>query len=334
MHVIDYEGIMKELRDLGATRVLIQSPEGLRKEAEALADFLEARGLEVILQGNVNYGACDPADHEAKLLGCDALVHLGHSKIPMALEVPTIFVPAFAEVDVVEALRKNMRDIRKLGERIGLVTTVQHVNSIERAISFLEGEGLRVIVGRGDSRVAWPGQVLGCNFSAARVDADGMLFVGSGYFHPVGLAITVKKPVLAVNPYSGDSFWVSEEAERLVRRRWAQIALAMDARRFGVITSSKKGQLRLAEARRVAELLRKNGREAKLIVMNTVSYPELEGFDFDAYVVVACPRIAIDDAENWRKPVLTPPEVELMLGLRDEYGFDEIQGVRRELQNR
>jgi len=266
----------------------------------------------------------------AKLLGCDALIHLGHSYMRLHLEVPTIFVPAFAKVDVVPALEKNLKEIKKLGRRIALVTTAQHIHELGKAREFLEKQGFEVVIGRGDSRVSWPGQVLGCNFSAAKVDADGVLFIGAGYFHPLGVALAVKRPTLAINPYSGDAIWMDDEAERLVRKRWAQIAKAMDAQSFGVVVSTKKGQLRLAEARKVMELLRKHGREVRLVAMDHISYQKLEGFSFDAYVVVACPRVPIDDYENWRKPVLTPREVELLLGLKEEYEFDEILGAERD----
>nr|WP_148236250.1 diphthamide biosynthesis enzyme Dph2 [Pyrococcus yayanosii] len=330
MHEVPFEEVLSDLRRLGARRVLIQSPEGLRREAEELAEFLEREGIEAILHGEVNYGACDPADAEAKRLGCDALIHLGHSYMRLSLEVPTIFIPAFARVDVVLALERNLREIKKLGRRIILVTTAQHIHQLRRARAFLEKAGFKVVIGRGDSRVSWPGQVLGCNFSAARLDGDGILFIGAGTFHPLGVALATGKRVLAVNPYSGDALWMDEMAERFIRKRWAQIAKAMDARRFGVVVSTKKGQLRLAEASRIVRLLREHGREAMLIAMDEISYSKLEGFSFDAYVVVACPRVPIDDVENWRKPVLTPPEVEILLGLRTDYKFDEIRGRERD----
>ncbi|WP_456423722.1 diphthamide biosynthesis enzyme Dph2 [Thermococcus sp.] len=329
MHEVPWKEILHELKKLGAGCVLIQSPEGLRKEAEELARFLGENGIEAILHGEVNYGACDPADREAKLLGCNALIHFGHSYMRLHLEVPTLFVPAFARVEVVPALEKNLGEIKRLGKRIALVTTTQHIHKLGEAREFLEERGFKVVIGKGDSRVSWPGQVLGCNFSSAKVEADGVLFIGSGYFHPLGVALATKKPTLAVNPYSGDALWMNEEAERLVRRRWAQIAKAIDARRFGVVVSTKKGQLRLKEAKRIIKLLREHGRKAELIAMDHISYSKLEGFSFDAYVVVACPRVPIDDYENWRKPVLTPREVELLLGIRDDYEFDEITGVER-----
>ncbi|ASJ11679.1 diphthamide biosynthesis enzyme Dph2 [Thermococcus thioreducens] len=329
MHEVSSREILKTLRELNAERVLIQTPEGLKREAQSLADFLEENGIEAIISGDINYGACDPADREAKLLGCDALIHLGHSYMRLHLEVPTIFIPAFAGVDVVPALEKNLGEVRKLGKRIALVTTAQHIHQLRRAKEFLEGKGFEVLIGKGDSRVSWPGQVLGCNFTAAKVDAEGVLFIGAGYFHPLGVAVATGKPTLAVNPYSGDAMWMDRESERLIRKRWAQIAKAMDAQKFGVVTSTKKGQLRLAEAKRIVNLLREHGKYARLIAMNHINYPALEGFDFDAYVVVACPRVPIDDYENWRKPVLTPAEVEVLLGLREDYAFDEILGAER-----
>ena len=188
MYELHEREVLEKLRELNAKRVLIQTPEGLKKEAQFLAEFLEENGIESLISGEVNYGACDPADKEAKMLGCDALIHLGHSYMVLNLEVPTIFIPAFAKVDVIEALSKNISEIRKLGKRIALVTTVQHIKDLQKAKEFLENEGFEVKVGKGDGRVSFPGQVLGCNFSAAKVEADGVLFIGAGYFHPIGVA--------------------------------------------------------------------------------------------------------------------------------------------------
>ncbi|WP_324736674.1 diphthamide biosynthesis enzyme Dph2 [Thermococcus sp. SY098] len=330
MHEIPFQEILQKIRELNAKKVLIQAPEGLKKEAQALAEFLENNGIEGIISGDVNYGACDLADRDAKMLGCDALIHLGHSYMQLNLEVPTLFVPAFAKADVVKALEKNLNEIKKLGRKIALVTTVQHIRDLERVKQFLEGKGFQVFIGKGDNRVSFAGQILGCNFTAARVgrDVDGILFIGAGYFHPIGVALATKKPTLAINPYSGDFAWIN--TERIARKRWGMIAKAYDAKKFGVIISIKRGQLRLGEAKRIMKLLKEHGREAQLIAMNYINPEALEGFDFDAYVVVACPRVPIDDAERWRKPILTPPEVELLLGLREEYEFDEILGGKRE----
>ena len=68
------------------------------------------------------------------------------------------------------------------------------------------------------------------------------------------------------------------------------------------------------------------GKEAVVIEMENVSPKKLDAFGLDAWVSTACPRIAIDDALLYEKPMLTFPELEVVLGLRewDDYEFDEI----------
>ena len=47
----------------------------------------------------------------------------------------------------------------------------------------------------------------------------------------------------------------------------------------------------------------------------------------DAFVSTACPRLAMDDYSRYDKPVLTPIEAEVALGIRewDDYVFDAIR---------
>jgi 2-(3-amino-3-carboxypropyl)histidine synthase len=49
-------------------------------------------------------------------------------------------------------------------------------------------------------------------------------------------------------------------------------------------------------------------------------------FKVDAFVSTACPRIAIDDALRYKRPMLTPIELEVALGVRawEDYAFDSI----------
>jgi 2-(3-amino-3-carboxypropyl)histidine synthase len=61
--------------------------------------------------------------------------------------------------------------------------------------------------------------------------------------------------------------------------------------------------------------------------MDNIEPERVDSFrGFDALVSTACPRIAIDDRSRYRIPILTPPEVEILLGTRaiGAYKFDEI----------
>ena len=55
--------------------------------------------------------------------------------------------------------------------------------------------------------------------------------------------------------------------------------------------------------------------------------PPAAGDPVDAFVNTACPRIAIDDSVKYAKPLLTPFELEVILGEKqweEGYQFDEI----------
>lgn len=91
--------------------------------------------------------------------------------------------------------------------------------------------------------------------------------------------------------------------------------------------SSKKGQKRLSLALNLKKLLEDSGREAFIIILDDISPGLLVPFrDLNAFVVSACPRMPIDDYHLYDKPILTPIELEIVLGKRgwEDYTLDEI----------
>ncbi len=80
-------------------------------------------------------------------------------------------------------------------------------------------------------------------------------------------------------------------------------------------------------ARILKEKIEDRGHEAYLILLENIRSELLMAFrDIDVFLVTACPRIAIDDAQIYEKPLITPHEMEIVLGLRDweDYQIDEI----------
>ena len=65
--------------------------------------------------------------------------------------------------------------------------------------------------------------------------------------------------------------------------------------------------------------------EAVLVAICEVTPAELLNLGFDCYVNTACPRLAYDDQVRFPVPVLSPPEFEILCGVRgwDEYAIDE-----------
>ncbi|WP_394357629.1 diphthamide biosynthesis enzyme Dph2 [Methanoculleus sp.] len=313
MSLIPVSDLIEKLRERGVRSVALQFPAGLARQAPGTAAALREAGFWVIVSGDPCYGACDLALDA--LAFADVLVHFGHAPVEERPDV--LYEPVRFDFDV-NALEKALPLLT--ARRIGLVTTVQHVHLLGAMTAFLREHGVEAVVAPGDGRTPSPGQVLGCNFAAARATgADEILFVGTGVFHPVGIRLATRARVVALDPYTREAQEV--DADRLVRRRAAVMEKARGAASFGIIVSTKSGQQRVDLARRLVALSDK----AVLVAMREVSPAEMLDLGFGAYVNTACPRLAYDDQVRFPVPVLTPPEFEILCRARawDDYAIDE-----------
>ncbi|PKK86210.1 MAG: diphthamide biosynthesis enzyme Dph2 [Thermoplasmata archaeon HGW-Thermoplasmata-1] len=330
------ESAVARIRDAGISSIGLQFPDGLRDHAAEFAEIFEREtGAGVVISASPCYGACDLADSEMKDAGAEALVHFGHAEIPeleSTYELPVFFVEAVSTCDVIPAVRNALAFLDG-GKRIGVVAPIQHARRIGEVAEFLSRNGFTPVVGKGDCRIACPGQLLGCNMTAGGEIAGGVdafLFVGSGNFHPLGLAVATGKRVVVADPHSGEARLaeLEELRDKVLRQRFAAITAAKDARSFGILVSTKPGQTRMALARSILRKLRSLGRSAHIIAMRQFTPDSLLYFrKLDAFVSTACPRIAIDDRSRYDVPMITPIELEIALGEREwgDYAFDEIK---------
>jgi 2-(3-amino-3-carboxypropyl)histidine synthase len=331
-YALDLGTICAQLKAKKYQRVGIQLPDGLRLYAIAIANYIERDAqVDVLLSGDTCYGACDLATESMAKLGADCILHFGHTPLHEDTNthsvVPTMFIELPAQMDVCTVVRKAVSSLPRC---VGIVTTCQHVHMLAEVKRILERAGFSPIIGKGDSRIKYDGQVLGCNFSSARAIStavDGYLFIGTGNFHPLGVALATGKPVIIADPYLNEVRTVAELRAQIIRERYGVITTAQNAEAFGIIISTKRWQFRAQLALRLREQLRTAGKTAHLLVMDNIEPERVDSFrGFDALVSTACPRIAIDDRSRYRIPILTPPEVEILLGTRaiGAYKFDEI----------
>ncbi|SNX87215.1 probable Diphthamide biosynthesis protein 1 [Melanopsichium pennsylvanicum] len=89
------------IRKASATCVALQMPEGLTLWATGIADIVERfTSATTVIMGDVTYGACCVDDYTAIALGCDMLVHYGHScLVPVdQTAIKTLYV--FVEISI------------------------------------------------------------------------------------------------------------------------------------------------------------------------------------------------------------------------------------------
>lgn len=318
MSVFDFEEerIKQEIAKLGAKRVLLQLPEGLKSEGPRLAKIIEGTGALPIISADPCYGACDLATAEAEQLGVDLIIHFGHAKLMKHETVPTIYVEARATVTVDDVVEESLPLLSKY-ERIGLATTVQHVQALGQAREILVRAGKTVIVGDA-GRMSYPGQVSGCDYSNVKSIADEVevfLFIGGGRFHALGIALSTFKPTLIADPYEKSVRSIDAEAQKILKQRWACVEEAKHAKVFGVLVGLKLGQKRFDEALRIKDIARRNGKQAFLFAIREILPEALMEFpQVDVYVNTACPRISLDAPSKFLKPVLTVNEFMVVFG--------------------
>jgi len=318
---IDFDALSKKVKNLGFQDILIQLPEGMQIYAEEIAENF--KNFNVFISSNPCYGACDIEVHPNMLT-----IQFGHSKIPN-IKYPEniIFVEAFSNAPFDNALNSFLKITNC--KNVGILASVQHIKAIEYVRSFLEEHNVHTLVGKGDSRITYPGQVLGCNFSAAREvkeHVDCFVFLGTGEFHALGAKIVSGKDVFVLDPYSRSVKKVDDE--NFLKRRYMAIARAKDAQKLGIIASSKIGQRRLKLAKNLKNMIERAGKRAYLIMADNI-VPENFYYGVDAYVNTACPRITYDDYSRFNKVVLSPIELLIALGIKDwsSFSFDEIVEV-------
>jgi 2-(3-amino-3-carboxypropyl)histidine synthase len=323
----DYEldRIVSAVEERDAATVGLQFPEGLKRRAPAVADDLrELLGDEVtvMISGQPCYGACDLDTFLMRRT--DVFVHFGHS--PMKESDKIIYVPLFSNVDPFPIMEDALAELEDPAETpaVGLVTTAQHMNRFEEMREWLESRGYEVHTRRGDDRLTHEGQVLGCNYASADVDAGQVLYVGGGKFHPLGLAMEhPDKHVVIADPVN--NVVTVADPDQFMKQRYASVHKAMDAETWGVIFCTKIGQGRWETAQEILD----DNDDAYLITMDEVTPDRLRNFDVDAFVNTGCPRITTDDGPRFHKPMLTPGEYEIAVGNKplDELEFDTFHGT-------
>ena len=308
--------LIEEIKKRKSKIVFLQFPEGLKPEGPRLALIVEKAGALPIISSDPCYGACDLAISEAKLLGADLIVHYGHTPMIVESDVPVVYIQVKANLGIKETIMKTLPYLQSWN-KIGLITTVQHIHQIDESKKLLEAAGKTIFVGN-VSHFKYSGQVLGCDFSNALVISDfveAYVFIGGGRFHAIGVTLATGKPTIIADPYEQIAYSIQEQVRRIIMQRWGNISEAKDAKKVGILVSLKPGQMKLSRAIELKKKLQKNKMTVILFAVREITPNVLIQFPgIDAFVNTACVRLTLDDSPNYDKPLLSINEALVMLG--------------------
>src|SRR3989344_1012436 len=170
--------------------------------------------------------------------------------------------------------------VKQIPPRYGIVAAIQETESLEHIRSQLK-----------DAIIA--GQILGCRQERAQAIADkvdGFLYIGTGFFHPIGLYLSTKKPILTYNPTDNTLKPLEQkDVDNFTKQRKASKLRFLKAETVGIIVSSKTGQNGIMSALRLKQ---RTDKKYYIFGVDTLNYSELQNFPFiQCWVNTACPRI-------------------------------------------
>ncbi|MEM3545324.1 MAG: diphthamide biosynthesis enzyme Dph2 [Nitrososphaerota archaeon] len=317
MYRIDFEKLDEWIRENNIQKVLIQAPLGLRLQLPLIVKYLREKKIKPIISTGKCWGACDVAYMEAKAIGADGIIHMGHAGFANNGELPVFYMECRITdpkplLDIVDKIPEA------IGEKktVGIGATIQWIDFLDLFLEKLEEKGVKCVIGRRSRKTPYRGQVVGCEYAClwSIIDEiDCSIIIGSR-FHGVGASITTPKPVYVVDPEMKRLYEVNSEAEEILKRRYAWIQVFKNSNRIGVLISTKPGQKKFSTAVKLKSILEECGKEADLLTVDELNVDQLDNLPYEAYVNTACPRLSIEDQMKFRSPLLLPSETLIACG--------------------
>ncbi len=203
-------------------------------------------------------------------------------------------------------------DASALPKNIGLATTVQFLDFVGKISQYLQMNGKNVFIDR--ARQKYEGQLLGCDVGGAdkvKDNVDAFLYIGTGLFHPLGIALRIDKEVFCYDPIRAVMSKIDRaQVERYNKKRKAAYMKFLGAAEIGILVSMKPGQNSFRKAIELKKQLRE--KNCYIFVFDTLDFNQLENFPFiECWVNTACNRI-LDDYSKFPKPVVDLSDIEKM----------------------
>ena len=311
--------VVSELNQRQPKTVLVQLPLGIKMDVLDIMAPLEkaSPNTRFIISGEHCWGGCDIDVEEAKAVGAELIVHFGHAPF-VKIEFPILYVYVEDTKDLLplaEKAKKFLTDYTK----IALVSSIQHIHIIEKIKQFFDQTEKTVFNPDKQGYAHVNGHVVGCEYGglkkSKKENAIEAVIVLGNQFHALGAALALPEtPVILLDTYNEDVVIMDEKREQIITQRAASIEKMKEAKTIGIIIGLKVGQ-KFGAYQLLKEGFEKMGKKVLLITMREMTPDKIYNFyTVDGFVELACPRIAVDDFERYKKPIITLKEALVVLG--------------------
>ncbi len=299
--------IEKSIIKHNAKVIALQVPEGLKTKVQAIAGQIEKLTVDVLIFADPCFGACDIPSMQMKNIGCDMIVHIGHSEMIKKHSLPIVYIEYFSDTDITEILEKEINQLKNY-KNIALATSIQHIKQLPKVSDLLKTHQKMVHIGK--PKIAKHlGQVLGCDQSAVisiQDKADCILYCGTGRFHALGIAKKTDLPVFLLSLEDKKIHTLKKEQFTLQKKNIIRKAKYDNAKVICIVATTKPGQMN-KNVVEIKKKIEKKGKRAFIVVMDVIKPESLLGMDYDIILNTACPRIEEDVV--FKKPIINATDI-------------------------
>lgn len=229
------------------------------------------------------------------------------------------------EIKLIGKLREKLKNIKTLA----LFASVQF-SRLDKFLEELKNLNIEVKTTRA-RRTDSETQILGCDcysdsFSEDIInESEAILYLGDGMFHPKALLLSQAKskkikPIIIFDPVANRIFEIDEaEIREQLKRYERNIRMYVNAKKIGILVTTKPGQQYLPLAKELKEKLKEEGKKPYIFIDDTFDLNTLENYSFiECWVNSGCPRIGTDDIVKIRQPIINIKEAFNPLKYLDE----------------
>lgn len=322
---IDEKRIFEAIEQRKPRSVALNGPEALIPKMQDVADHITERlGIEAYIIGDTCWGSCDLNTHAADMLAADILFNVGHTIAIDTFGQKVVMIGAFDDIGFETVAKKCANHFVGKYKTVSLVTYSQHLHQIDLVRKIFEDHGLKIVIGRGKGQLL-DAQVFGCEFYPVhnvQDIVDAYVFLGQSMFHSASVAMSTEKPTFMLDPYFDEFTEVNEFAQGMQKRAVLTIYKALDAKKIGIVIGLKEGQFAHVRALELKRELEKFDRKVQMLALTEITDDRLQNFKgIDAFVQVACPRIATDN--HFKKPMLSVPQALTLIKLLKKEPIDD-----------
>jgi len=173
-------------------------------------------------------------------------------------------------------------EIAKLPKKIFLAYTIQY-NKIALSVKKqLEDNNIKIQNFQ---------QVLGCTKISTKLP---ILLISSGKFHAINLFL--QTPIIYVLGNNKIHQISLKEIKKLKAKRKTALIKFLNAKKLGILVTTKYGQENLEKALKLKEKLKKQDKESHIFLANNIEINQFENFNLDSWINTACPGLSNDSS--------------------------------------